>query len=420
MDRGGGWQRTCVQGPALMVWVTALTALAYLLWAPGADAFGGASVASSASELIFSARAGLFGQFDNRLLEASAMMAEPRGLAVAAPLSGGRVLIAGGWGEVPEITPKRTPLGPSRNTAEIFDPNAGQFSLLSNRMVEGRSDAVAAPLPGGRVLIAGGATPQGTESTLLISRTAEIFNPKTNRFHELTHLMTVPRQDAIAAPLPGGKVLIAGCYCYVGSDTAEVFDPRTKRFSKLNARMIRPRRDAAAVALPDGRILIIGGAPLPVSDTVEVFDPQTGKFRRMLARLTEPREHPVAVAIPKGKILIAGGNGETASTQQSAELLNVKTTEIRRITATMLAPRVGAVGVSLPDGTALVAGGHRICVEDRISAELFYPGRGLFRLLTASEGPPHYPSEHGYEVAGEGSRNMQSGCRASMLNLQTP
>ena len=71
-----------------------------------------------------------------------------------------------------------------------------------------RFDAVAAPLPDGQVLIAGGSS----ASSLLGS--AELFDPATDTFTQLpeageTELHTA-REGAVAAPLPDGQVLIAG------------------------------------------------------------------------------------------------------------------------------------------------------------------------------------------------------------------
>jgi hypothetical protein len=72
-------------------------------------------------------------------------MTTPRAAGVAAPLPDGRVLIAGGAGS-----------GGPASSAEVFDPAAGSFATLSAQMTVARMAAVAAPLPDGRVLIAGG------------------------------------------------------------------------------------------------------------------------------------------------------------------------------------------------------------------------------------------------------------------------
>jgi len=87
--------------------------------------------------------------------------------AVAAPLPNGHVLIAGGgWQE------------PAASSAEVFDPSTGKFTELPRSMTTERSGAMAAPLPNGGVLIAGGGNLKGGISSMELS-TAEVFEPGT-------------------------------------------------------------------------------------------------------------------------------------------------------------------------------------------------------------------------------------------------
>jgi hypothetical protein len=83
-----------------------------------------------------------------------------------------------------------------------------------------RMEAVAAPLADGRVLVAGG---QGDPVPPWAS--AEVFDPDSNTFSALPRGLTTARQAAVAAPLPGGRVLIAGG---LGADSfmtsAEIFE----------------------------------------------------------------------------------------------------------------------------------------------------------------------------------------------------
>jgi hypothetical protein len=75
--------------------------------------------------------------------------------------------------------------------------------------------------------------------------------------------MTTPREGAVAAPLPDGRVLIAGG---IGNATflssAELFDPKTGKFSRAGVgSMSVPRLGAGAAPLLDGRVLVVGGTP---------------------------------------------------------------------------------------------------------------------------------------------------------------
>jgi hypothetical protein len=113
--------------------------------------------------------------------------------SVAAPLPNGDVLIAGG----------ETGSGDG-SSAEVYDPASGTFTALTGAMTTSRYGAVAAPLPNGDVLIAGGQT-----SSSRVGSSAEVYDPASGTF-TATGSMTTARYGAVAAPLPNGEVLIAG------------------------------------------------------------------------------------------------------------------------------------------------------------------------------------------------------------------
>ncbi len=201
-------------------------------------------------------------------------MVSPRTRAVAAPLPDGRVLIAGGAN------------GPALATAEVFDPVTGTFSAAGvGGMKSARANAAAAPLPDGRVLIAGGSN----FSVKFNSASAEVFDPVTGTFSSTgIGSMSVDRITPAAAPLADGRVLIAGGAGSKGEgpggwySSAEVFDPATNTFSSAGiGAMGTPRSLAAASPLPDGRVLLAGGYRSPGGsggglffDTAEVFVPE--------------------------------------------------------------------------------------------------------------------------------------------------
>jgi hypothetical protein len=243
--------------------------------------------------------------------------------AIAAPLPSGKVLIAGGY----------LPGGHWLQSAEIFDPSTNTFTALpasgNTELQTPRAGAVAADLPYGRVLIAGGIN----QNTQL--RSAEVFDSATNTFTALpasgnTELQTA-RYGAVAAPLPGGTVLIAGGQNGTSAalQTAEVFNPSYNSFTQLPAsgdtELQTPRNVASAAVLPDGRVLIAGGqdAGGVVLQSAEVFDPASGTFSAAPAsgktELQTPRQGAVAAPIPGG-VLVAGGDNAAGVNLQSAEL----------------------------------------------------------------------------------------------------
>jgi hypothetical protein len=235
---------------------------------------------------------------------------------VAAPLPDGKVLIAGG----------RDANGSAGSA--LFDPASGFNTAGLGPMVHAQVDAAAAPLPDGRVLIAGGYSDPSTTPVV----TAEVFNPNSDTFSAVGSMIT-PRVGAIAAPLPGGDVLIAGGTTGPSLtdpvDTAELFNPTTGTFSSIAATMTTPRVGAVAAPLPDGKVLIAGGFnlvgfPFPTTvflATAEVFDPADDTFSNAaLGTMQFPRAWAAASPLPNGKVLIAGGQDTATTDRSDAEL----------------------------------------------------------------------------------------------------
>jgi Ca2+-binding RTX toxin-like protein len=341
------------------------------------DAFSSAEVFNPATDSFSSAGIG--------------SMSVPRADAVAAPLPDGRVLIAGG-------TYFNGLSFEALQSAEIFDPASGSFSPTGSMTVP-RAEAVAAPLPDGRVLIAGGTYFNGNFFETLQS--AEIFDPASGSFSP-TGSMTVPRAEAVAAPLPDGRVLVAGGFDFGVGDlsTAEVFNPATDSFSSAGIGSMSVRRsEAVAAPLPDGRVLVAGGRDLiphvaTQHSSAEVFNPATNSFSSAgIGSMSVPRAEAVAAPFPDG-VLVAGGNyiGISGVHLSSAEVFDraTKTFSSAGI-GSMSVPRTGAVAAPLPDGRVLVAGGHYYDVRSDhslSSAEIFAPVtcRGRQATIVGSNG----------------------------------
>jgi hypothetical protein len=279
-------------------------------------------------------------------------MGTPRYTAVAAPLKDGRVLVAGGFYDD----------GGGDHylaSAEAFNPATNSFSSAGiGALSVPRRGAVAAPLPDGRVLVAGGFYNDGVDHFLA---TAEVFDPATNSFTPVGNMGTA-RIRAIAAPLPDGRVLVAG-----GNDgvtrlsSAEIFNPGTNAFSPASDIGMGLAR-AAAAPLRDGRVLIAGGTNgAPVSSAL-AFDPASGSFSSGgLGAMSTARQAPAAAPLPDGRVLIAGGVFEegVGGYQASAEAFNPATNSFSSTgIGAMGTARTGAVAAPLADGRVLVAGGY--------------------------------------------------------------
>jgi hypothetical protein len=287
------------------------------------------------------AGAGFFGS--------TGFMGTARYAAVAAPLPDGRVLVAGGYHDV----------GGDHYlaSAEVFNPVTNTFSSGIGAMGTARRGAAAAPLRDGRVLVAGGSYDDGTEHYLA---SAEVFNPVTGAFTPVND-MGVARVRAAAAPLPDGRVLVAG-----GNNgsarlsSAEVFNPATGAFTPVDD-MDGDRARAAAAPLPDGRVLIAGGTNAAPLASAEVFNPATNTFSSAgIGVMGTARRAPAAAPLPDGRVLVAGGSNDDGGEHYhaSAEVFNPSTNAFGSAGIdAMGSARTGAAAAPLADGRVLVAGG---------------------------------------------------------------
>lgn len=304
-------------------------------------------------------------------------LVEERSGEIAAALPSGQILVAGGVGRSGTLS-----------SAELFDPATLTFSKLTRSLTEPRWDPVAATLPSGQVLIAGGEVNQGPV------RSAELFDPRTDTFSELTgpgESLTQARYGAIAVTLPSGEVLIAG-----GSESgelelfltsAELFNPTTDTFTKLTGSgqsMVEARFWASAAKLPNGDALIVGGRNGHGGQgqrlaSAELFDPATDTFSELTGpeqSLAEARSQAVAASLPSGQVLIAGGEGQSGKLS-SAEIFN-PTTETFEATSSTAVARTRAAAASLASGEVLIAGGE----GSAQTAELFSPSGPLTPSFT--------------------------------------
>lgn len=247
-----------------------------------------------------------------------------------APLPDGRVLIAGGEGQ-------SSPL----SSAVIYDPAAGALSPTGSIGTFSGVNAAAA-LPDGRVLVT-----SGTQ--------AEIYDPAVGTFSP-TGSPIVPRRNVAAAPLPDGRVLMAGGHIYPDYyASAEIYDPATGTFSPTGSMSV-PRSAATATPLRDGRVLITGGFyenASPALASAEIYDPATGTFSPT-GSMEVARGWSASAPLPDGRVLVAGGfdGGVFAS----AEIYD-PATENFNLTASMSSPRYGPFAALLTNGRVLVAGG---------------------------------------------------------------
>jgi Kelch motif len=228
---------------------------------------------------------------------------------VAVLLSNGKVLIAGGV----------DPSDVGFDTVELYDPTTNTFAPAASlpTMNGHRDEPVGTSLPNGEALIAGGFERfLGTAS--IISDTIDLYDPVTNSFAPAasTPTMNSPRSNAAAALLPNGTVLIAGGTAPapegpggVALASVDLYDSATNSFAPPAATpaMNEPRCcGPTATLLQNGKVLITQGEG---DNTVDLYDPTTNTFApaALLPKMNQTRVQATATLLPNGKVLIAGG-----------------------------------------------------------------------------------------------------------------
>ncbi len=312
------------------------------------------------------ASADRFDEHERRFVPCRARLTYPRDFAVAVPLSTGSVLIVGGYNTV---------LG-SLRTAEVYHPQSDTFSVLPSSLSVARELFTATTLADGRVLVVGGFDTHAHQT----QATAEMFDPHTQTWTLCTSHLADDRFGHAACRLADGRVLIVGgTHWRVGRPTAvlasaEIYDPRTGRFHRTLGSMRTPRDRPTASLLPGGTVLVAGGqngADGP--RTLELFHPDTETFSLLSAHLGEARMAHADAALPDGRVLLAGGWGPDAhATLPNVEVFNPQN-QIFAFGPALPWSAHDLALVCFPDGLVLAAGGKQVQNGRETSV-----GRGAF------------------------------------------
>ena len=260
-------------------------------------------------------------------------------------LASGRVLVAGGTVAGTLLTDR----------AEIYVPSTQQFVTTTGSMAVARSNHVAVRLLDGRVLLAGGYV-EGSLGVLSVLDRAEVFDPSTGTFTEVGRMVR-PRTDAAAALLPDGRVLVTGGSRLEGGnlldhDDAEVFDPATGRFALLASRMLHTRATHLLLPLGDGSLLLAGGSD--ADERCERFEPGSDAFVPFAPPGTGgPRYNACGAVLPGGAALVAGGGNSNAVFYAPADGSGV-----RDASSPLARNRVFATATPVSDHVVLVVGGY--------------------------------------------------------------
>ena len=275
----------------------------------------------------------------------------------ATRLLNGMVLLAGG-----QNTDSTT------RTAELFDFTTGSFSYTKD--AEGNRSEMATPrdahtatrLVDGRVLIAGGLDGIG------ITNTAEIYDPRTGIFTLLPGTMNAGRAFHTATLLGDGKVLLVGGYNGEYLKSAEVYNPVTNAFEPVSD-MAEARSNHTATFLSDGTVLIAGGRNLETDvnetgglDTAEIYEPSFGQFSEIANTMTTPRSYHTAVNFMddrsgiNDRVVVSGGFGQVGTVDEpklgalnSSEIYTPGTRMFTRGSASLNRARQGHTAILLDE-----------------------------------------------------------------------
>ena len=250
----------------------------------------------------------------------------PRAWHTATMLQNGKVLVVGGQ-TLGGYVFWNTPL----NTAELYDPESGTWSVTGNLTTgQGHAAHTATLLENGKVLVVGG-TDQFYDPFTVDEEyggglaSAELYDPSTGSW-TVTGAINSGRMAHTATLLPNGHVLIAGGG---GSPigllidmphTAEKFNPTSETWSF--AGQLRGRAYHTATLLPNGRVLVTGGLVYEATlNDADIYDPIANIWSSTVSSST-PRSFHTATLLLSGKVLVAGGDNGCCYTLSSSELYN--------------------------------------------------------------------------------------------------
>jgi N-acetylneuraminic acid mutarotase len=326
-------------------------------------------------------------------------MTSPRALHGAALLSNGKVLVVGGIVD----------FGVFVDTAELFDPSSGTFSLTGTPVVT-RVRPTTIALADGRVLVLGG---RGGKDGGEYFSSAEIYDPQTGSF-TATGNMSVARYVPCVALLDNGKVLVAAGFNRDDGplSSAELYDPQTGQFTSTGSLSVVRTEPKGAARLADGRVLIAGGSNEdgPIA-SAEIYDPVSGTFS-MTGSLLQPLEGHSLASLDDGKVLVVGGSdgGGTGFPvyYAQAELFD-PATGVFTATGSLASPREFTTASRLPDGRILIAGGLHTASQPGTgvvgAVEIYDPVSGTFDSAGDMPAPLDEPvavvlADHRVLVAG--------------------
>lgn len=293
-------------------------------------------------------------------------------------------------GEPSATNPEGNPSLAETVSCHAFYGLVGKWNPVPRPAIARRRFA-AAPLPDGRVIIAGGLAavpiPGGNSSPI---SDVEIFDPLLNAGRggwERAGALSAPRSGLTATVVGSGNVLFIGGAASTGfSDKVDVFDVTSKSM-KAATPMVLPRGEHGAAPISGDLVLAVGGraadaTPNVSADVVTFPAPNYLNFRTGIGDLFNPCVAQVAA----NKVLVLGGSADKAIHEYNGTAFRPLTTALGLARS---APRCAVV-----DGAVFVVGGStdndsrrmEVWKNDAIEARGQFPTPLLDHAIAVSNG----------------------------------
>lgn len=305
---------------------------------------------------------------------------EIREAAQIAPLPDGRVWVAGGV--IVRSAPGGGPGLPTGNeAAEWIDPDAATVTPAPP-LAQGRYAGAVTRLPDGDLLVTGGiGGPPGERGTP--RATAERIDGDTFEPTLLDAEMTTARAGHLAWLVEGGPhggrvMLLGGAAAPL---SAEVFDPDADAFTPVSLMGAPEALPSRATRLPDGRVLLSGAEGDEPGDFVRCFvlDPTTMRVERT-GDLGAPRQGHTATVLPNGGVLVVGGAVDGALVP-GAEVWDPGTGAWSATAGAPTVTRERHAAAALGSGRVVVVGGSVGLRETTDAVEVYDPASDAFAAV---------------------------------------
>ena len=270
--------------------------------------------------------------------------------AVTALLGNGDVLVTSGF--IPYTTDQNLA------DSEIFDPTTDAWSQAAP-LPDGRQEAVAAPLSNGDVLVTSGTD----NSASIATADSEIYDGTSGSWSQAAPI-PIARTGAVAAPLANGGVLVVGgcaADCSFAGDylaDTEIYHPASNSWTAA-APIPGARFGAVAARLGDGDVLVTGGASSTggyTADT-EIYHPSSNSWSQA-APLPGGGVGGVAAPLPNGAVLVTGGVQNFSHDPAASSEIYDSTTHSWTQATQIPTAHTSGVATPLLDGDVLVTSGQ--------------------------------------------------------------